>query len=253
MAEAAYWVPEEADAVTSFKKGTHLAELATEALTNRPFRELARERSDDTMQATSGLSTAEVHQQWYDLRSEQEPFSPPSVRTRGERTGPSTAGGELGHEDSWHETSIIPSDQYLQFLAVGDTEDFLEPVVDRVQSLREMAREEEDQRALRPGSLLGLFRFLYAHRRRIVDTPQLVLTTDGYLRAEWRRSRDCRVAVRFVDGNTVSFVTFLPDRYVPTHINRVGGDSSIDGFFENTGIADLPQAKEGTSETRDQG
>ena len=122
--------------------------------------------------------------------------------------------------------------------------EFLEPVVDRVRLLCEVASAEEGQRALRPGSLVGLFRFMYAHKHRIVDTPQLVLTTDGYLRGEWRRSRDCRVAVRFVDENAVSFVTFLPDRYVPTHINRVGGNSSINGFFEKTGIAALARAKE---------
>lgn len=251
MAEVAYGFPDEADAVTSFKTGTQLAELATEALTNRPLRELTRNRGGDTTRATV-WSTAEVRRPAVDDHSEQEFHSSWRGCVRAEKTDSSMAPGELGHEVSWHETSIIPTDQYLQFLAVGETEQFLKPVVDRVRLLCEMASAEEDQRALRPGSLVGLFRFMYAHKLRIVDTPQLVLTTDGYLRAEWRRSRDCRVAVRFVDENTVSFVTFLPDRYVPTHINRVGGDSSVNGFFENTGIAALPRPKEDILEARDQ-
>ena len=251
MAEVAYGFPEEAEAVTSFKAGRQLAELATEAVTSRPLRELTRNRGDDTT-LTTVWSTSEVPRSAVDDDSREGLHSSWRGWARAEKTNSSMVLGELGQEVSWHETSIIPSDQYLQFLALGKTEDFLEPVIDRVRLLCEMARVEEDQRALRSGSLVGLFRFMYAHRHHIVDTPQVVLTTDGYLRAEWRRSRDCRVSVRFLDENTVSFVTFLPDRYMPTHINRVGGDSSIKGFFENTGVAALPRAKEDVFEAHDQ-
>ena len=130
----------------------------------------------------------------------------------------------------------MSSDQYLVFLSLGEVEEFLRPLIQRIEELARLAREEEDQQALRARSLRGFFKFLYLHRPRIESRPQLTLTTEGYLRAIWRKSRDHRIAVRFADDTRVSFVTFLPDRARPTQINRVGGNSSVDSFFENTGI-----------------
>lgn len=153
---------------------------------------------------------------------------------------------------SWHVRSIMPSDQYLQFLASGELDTFMEPIIHRIRLLCDLASKEDDQKALRPESLVGFFRFMYIHRNRVADCPpQLILTTEGYLRAEWRRSRDCRVAVRFVDMRTVSFVTFLPDKHVRSRINRIGGNSSTQGFFENTGITTLPSASPRSSRHSD--
>ena len=133
----------------------------------------------------------------------------------------------------------MSSDQYLVFLSIGDAEEFLLPLIQRIGELTKLAGEEEDQRALKPQSLRGFFRFLYLHRSRIESRPQLILTTEGHLRAIWRKSRDHRVAIRFIDQTRVSFVTFLPDYIRPTQINRVGGDSSVDSFFKSTGIQRL--------------
>ena len=149
---------------------------------------------------------------------------------------PQDLGEDLGSAVSTDEMS---SDQHLVFLSLGDVPPFLQPIVTRIKDLARLARDEEDQQALKPRSLRGLFRFLYVHQSRIRVRPQLILTSEGLLRGIWRRSRDYRVAVRFLDDSTVSFVTFLPDRVRPTRINRVGGESSIDGFFASVGIEEL--------------
>ena len=112
----------------------------------------------------------------------------------------------------------------------------LDPLVRRIAQLATLAADEEDQEAIRSESLTGLFRFLHRHRRRVHTTPQLVLTPQGHLRAEWRRSKDCRVAVRFLDDRRVSFVSFLPDRNDPAKVNRTSGGASIDGFFDAAGV-----------------
>ena len=136
-------------------------------------------------------------------------------------------------------TDEMSTDVHLVFLSIGESEAFLQPLVRRIQELAALANTEEDQHALRPRSLRGFFKFLYLHRSRVHSRPQLILTMEGSLRAIWRRSRDDRVAVRFLDDATVSFVTFLPDQDRPTQINRVGGECSIEEFFRCVGLKAL--------------
>ena len=134
------------------------------------------------------------------------------------------------------ESEVMSSDQYLVFLSMGQKAEFLRPIISRIEELSRFAVEEEDQYALRRGSLQGLLRFLYLHRARIESRPQLILTSEGHLRAIWRKSKDHRVAIRFMDHATVAFVTFLPDRVRPTRINRIGGESSVESFFACAGL-----------------
>ena len=137
-----------------------------------------------------------------------------------------------GLEQSSEASSELMSAQvHLIFLSMAEVTAFVRPLIERVEELAELANEEEDQQALSPLSLRGFLRFLYLHRARVATRPQLILTTDGLLRAIWRRSRDHRIGVRFLDDKIVSFVTFLPDTVRPTQINRVGGECSIEGFF----------------------
>lgn len=133
----------------------------------------------------------------------------------------------------------MASDQFLIFLSYGDAGDFLRPLIQRIENLVKLASQEESQQAPRPQSLRGFFRFLFLNKSRIDSRPQLILTTEGHLRAVWRKSRDYRIAIRFIDEARISFVTFLPDPIRPTQINRVGGDSSVGSFFEGTGVERL--------------
>lgn len=142
-------------------------------------------------------------------------------------------------ESSEVDTDEMSTDLHLVFISIGEAEEFLQPLVRRVQELTALAKMEDDQHALRSGSLRGFFKFLYLHRSRVDARPQLMLTSEGSLRAIWRRSRDHRVAIRFLDDSTVSFVTFLPDEGRPTQINRMGGECSIEGFFRCVGLKAL--------------
>ena len=230
MAEAAYDLPSEGDGATSFSTGAQLAGLATESLANSYSRTPPADVVGWQPLGPGWRFARHAFTAWLDFERQ----------TRLARTVERPHAGA-----SWTESPAMHSDQYLQFLAAAGMDEFLRPMVSRIKALSAAANEEEDQNGLKPESLAGLFRFLYVHKDRIEDAPQLVLTTEGHLRAEWRRSRDCRVAVRFIDRYSVSFVTFLPDRYVPTRVNRVGGDSSIVGFFENAGVRSLPSARKG--------
>lgn len=241
MAEVEYGSPRMGGTNTSLRNNTQIAGLAAEALASRHRGygkdELTRRTwpeggqldfQPDVLWPAAEQETLQRREMW-------DQFARQTRRLQGSYGAAA--------EVSWSQTPNFTSDQYLQFLMAGQDVEFLTPLIARIRLLMDMAAEDEDQRALRTDSLVGFFRFLYVHKDRINEPPQLVLTMAGYLRAEWRRSRDCRVAVRFVDRNTISFVTFLPDRHVPAQINRVGGDSSISGFFENTGIAALPRPK----------
>ena len=108
---------------------------------------------------------------------------------------------------------------YLERLREINTDKYFEPIYDRIEELLNLAYEEVDQCELP----------LESH-------PDLVLTPEGHLRVEWRKSKDIRIAIRFLDHKRLTFVTFLPDKLQQTQINRMGGDSSILGFFKTTGI-----------------
>ena len=130
----------------------------------------------------------------------------------------------------------MQSSEYLFLLSNTVQDSFLEPLSARVQELALLALEEDGQCALSQESLIGFWRFFFLHRSKIASRPQLVLTMEGNLKAIWEKDHNHRIAVRFMDDASVSYVTFFPDQFRPTQICRKGGNSSIEGFFENTGI-----------------
>lgn len=131
----------------------------------------------------------------------------------------------------------MQSNEYLFFLSNTIQDSFVESLLSRrIQELALLALEEDDQCALSQESLIGFWRFFYLHRSNIDSRPQLVLTMEGDLRAIWEKDRNHRIAVRFINDASVSYVTFFPDQFRPTQICRKGGNSSIEGFFENAGI-----------------
>ena len=130
----------------------------------------------------------------------------------------------------------MQSNEYLFFLSNTVQDSFVESLSRRIQELALLALEEDDQCALSQESLIGFWRFFYLHRSNIDSRPQLVLTMEGDLRAIWEKDSNHRIAVRFINDASVSYVTFFPDQFRPTQICRKGGNSSIEGFFQNAGI-----------------
>lgn len=118
----------------------------------------------------------------------------------------------------------------------GDVGEFLRPLIERTIDLIGFANEDDGQQSPRPKSLAGFFKLLYIHRDRIETPPQLVLTLDGHLRAVWRRSKEHRIAVRFIDDKNVAFMAFLPDRFRPTRTVHIGGESSVEAVFDTIGL-----------------
>jgi len=177
------------------------------------------------------------------------------LRERRSDVGFSTAGDSLSSKEyrdteygnvfegleksSGASSELMSAQVHLVFLSMAEVTAFVRPLIERVEELVELANEEGDQQALSPLSLRGFLRFLYLHRARVATRPQLILTTEGLLRAIWRRSRDHRIGVRFLDDKIVSFVTFLPDAVRPTQINRVGGECSIESFFQCVSVDGL--------------
>ena len=98
--------------------------------------------------------------------------------------------------------------------------------------LSKVALEEEEQEPLSNDSYLGLVNFL----NRIYDLsliPVLVLTYEGNIVAEWRRSPDEKLVLQFLDSFNLKFVFFYPDSYDPTKILRISGNGSALSFFED--------------------
>ena len=126
----------------------------------------------------------------------------------------------------------MQSNEYPFFLSNTVQDSFLEPLSARVQELALLVLEEDDQCALSQESLIGFWRFFYLHRSKIASRPQLVLAMDGNLRAIWEKDHNQRIAVRFIDDASVSYVTFYPDQLRPTQICRKGGNSSIEVFLK---------------------
>jgi len=134
----------------------------------------------------------------------------------------------------------ITATEHLVLLRNTELDYFIEPIVDRIQHLANLAAEEgDDQQGLRQESLSAFLKFLYIHKDRIHNQPSIILTADGNLRAEWRNHSANRVAVEFLSDNRVMFVSFLPDSKNPAHTNRVAGAAGLKSFFESTAIRDL--------------
>jgi len=130
--------------------------------------------------------------------------------------------------------------EYLSLLRNTQLDYFIEPIVERIQYLADLAAEEgDDQIGLRQESMSALLKFLYIHKDRIHNLPSIILTAGGNLRAEWRRHSADRVALEFVDKDRIMFVTFLPDPKNPTRTNRVAGAAGLRSFFESTATRDL--------------
>ena len=134
---------------------------------------------------------------------------------------------------------FVSNDQYTVARPVGDVGEFRRPLVERIIELIGFAKEDDEQQAPRQRSLEGFVKLLYVHQDRIKTRPQLVLTLDGHLRAVWRRSKDHRIAMRFIDDKNVAFVTFLPDSFRPSRTNHIGGESSIEAVFETIGLKEI--------------
>lgn len=124
-------------------------------------------------------------------------------------------------------------------------EEILKKINPRIVYLSEVALVEEEQEPLSSNSYLGLVSFLNGIYD-LSSVPVLVLTYEGNIVAEWRRSPDEKLVLQFLDSFNLKFVFFYPDSYNPTKILRISGNGSVLSFFE-----DYPRTLRFLKELRD--
>lgn len=110
--------------------------------------------------------------------------------------------------------------------------EILRKITPRIEYLYEVALGGEEQEPLSSDSYLGLVNFLNGIRNLSL-VPVLVLTYEGNIVAEWRRSPDEKLVLQFLDSFNLKFVFFYTDSYDPTKILRISGNGSALSFFED--------------------
>lgn len=107
---------------------------------------------------------------------------------------------------------------------------FAKRIAARLDHLLEVSREEQPEQAPPvAASLEGLLAFL--SRNPGLAYPDIVLTPDGYVRAQWRRGPTQHFAVEFREDEGVRFVIFVPDPRRPYKRVRVSGTATVDSIM----------------------
>lgn len=108
--------------------------------------------------------------------------------------------------------------------------DFAERIAIRLNYLLEVSREEQPEQAPpAAASLQGFLAFLF--KNPDLAYPDLVLTPDGNVRAQWRRGPRQHFAVEFLEDEDVRFVIFAPDPKHPYKTARVSGTATVDSVM----------------------
>lgn len=114
--------------------------------------------------------------------------------------------------------------------------EFVEAVKDRVFYLREMLKEEEGPGAdLSPDSLRAFLAFL--HQVPGVKRPNLALTPEGGVYAQWKGNKGRLFAAHFLSGDTVRFTAFRPNPRHPSLVQRVSGIDAVDTVIRTADAA----------------
>jgi len=101
----------------------------------------------------------------------------------------------------------------------------------RLNDLYESSQEEfPDQQPMSSRSLQDFLTLIRSVPG--ITHPQIVLTYEGNIRAEWTKSHTKHFAVEFLGDNRTKFVIFAPDTNNPYRINRVSGFSTLASLLE---------------------
>ena len=99
-----------------------------------------------------------------------------------------------------------------------------------MQTLYAIAQEEQPEQAPPSlASLKSLTAFLVRHSE--LACPEIVLSPEGHLTAQWREGRGKLLSLRFVDDEDVQFVIFAPDPRRRYKTARVSGRASADSVM----------------------
>jgi hypothetical protein len=105
-----------------------------------------------------------------------------------------------------------------------------ERLAERLHALLEISREEQpDQAPPALASVMDVMTFLADHPE--LAYPSVVLTQEGNVRIQWRRTKGEHFAVEFVGDGDIRFVIFAPDPKRPDKIARVSGSARVDSIM----------------------
>lgn len=108
---------------------------------------------------------------------------------------------------------------------------FAKRLAKRLEFLVEVSQEEYPHQApITPQSLQDFVRYLQSVPNLVY--PDVVLTLNGNIRAQWREAKTRHFAVEFLGEDDVRFVVFAPDPKHPGKTTRVSGLSSVDSLME---------------------
>ena len=108
---------------------------------------------------------------------------------------------------------------------------FAKRLAERLEQLVEISEEEfPEQEPMSARSLEDFFEFIRSIPN--ITYPDVILTYEGNVRAEWTQSRNRHFAVEFLGGNETRFVVFAPDQKTPYKTNRVSGLSTLSSLLE---------------------
>jgi hypothetical protein len=103
---------------------------------------------------------------------------------------------------------------------------FAERIAARLDYLLEISREEQPEQA--PPAMASVEGFLaFLSKNPGLAYPTIVLTPDGNVRAQWRRSPSEHLAIEFLGENDVWFVIFAPDPTDPYKTIRTSGGATV--------------------------
>lgn len=120
---------------------------------------------------------------------------------------------------------------------IGDVRDqldvpFVFNLAKRLDFLVEASQEEyPDQEPISPQSLQDFVNFLLEPNN--LSCPEVVLTPNGNIRSQWKKSRNQHFAVEYLGNRNVRFVVFAPDQNDLDKITRVSGQTSLDSLIDN--------------------
>ena len=104
-------------------------------------------------------------------------------------------------------------------------------IIQRIQALRQMARDDENEDGdISSDSLRSFYEFLSKHPE--VNYPDISLTPDGDIYARWKGRDRSLFSVHFLPQSRVRYVVFAPDRKRSDLMDRISGTSSVDTVLE---------------------
>lgn len=125
----------------------------------------------------------------------------------------------------------LPLNSWISFVRNHLQVPYASELADRLDDLHEASIEEAPEQS--PISTLSLYRFInFLQKEQNLEEPDVVLSDEGHIVAEWHKSRREHFSVEFMPDGQARYVIFSPDPDYPSRTNRVSGLVSADTLMK---------------------